>query len=55
MNVYVVLAGNFPMVFANENDAQNYADYSGNGPVHKCAVRSAEDAADLEADYNDGQ
>lgn len=52
-NVYVVLAGKDPVIFAREEDAERYSDLSGNEGVIPCAVRSQEDAAEFFAEYEE--
>lgn len=52
-NVYVVLAMNFPVVFVNEVDANDYANISGNEPVHTCALRTREDAQELMYEFEE--
>lgn len=52
-NVYVVLAMNFPVVFVNEVDACDYANITGNEPVHTCALRTREDAAELMYEFTE--
>lgn len=46
-NVYVVLASTFPMVFVSEDDANAYAEASGNEGVHVCALRDHDDTVEL--------
>lgn len=52
-NVYVVLAMGFPVVFVNEIDACDYANISGTEPVHTCALRTREDAAELISEFTE--
>lgn len=54
-NVFVVLAGKDPMIFTEEDQAQEYADLSGNGPVLTIALRTREDAEDLLVEWRDDQ
>ena len=51
MNVYVVLAGTYPVVFARDNDADDYAEYSGNGPVFVCTILNQEVAEEMKAAF----
>jgi hypothetical protein len=52
-NVYVVLASDHPVIFTDREQAEEYAELSGNPAPQRIALRDREDAAELLVEWRE--